>query len=168
MIKAILSIRDAIISWGIDVIFEVVVWVKKVCGGASAFPFGLDSLRTFPKGSLGHSVAAFLDAHHFTFIPNYETHDIRHVLYDYPMNLEGEVLMMAFQAGCKGGWKNVFVLIALTVSIPTMPERWTLLWRNYQRGASLKNIDIKPDFIALLPLPLHEARAQIGLEFAFF
>ncbi len=168
MIKTILSVRDAVISWGIDLIFDAVVWAKRVAGGESAFPFSLDGLRNFPQGSLGHSVAMFLDAHHFAFIPNYETHDIRHVLYDYPMTLEGEVQMMAFQAGCKDGWKNAFVWICLGVAVPTMPERWQLLWRNYQRGSRLKNIDMKPDFVALLGLPLHEARAQVGLEFTIF
>ncbi len=164
----LLTVRDALISWGIDLIFNAVVWWRQKRAGVSCFPFSLADLRGFPQGSLGCAAAEMLDKHGFTFIPNYETHDLRHILYDFPMNLQGEVRMMAFQAGCKNGWKNVFVWICLIVSVPTMPDRWREIRKSYRRGATLKSIDMEPNFLELLPLPLHEARARIGLEFTLF
>ncbi len=164
----LLTVRDALISWGIDLIFNAVVWWRTKRVGVSHFPFSLADLRAFPQGSLGRATAELLDSRGLVFIPNYETHDLRHILYDFPMNLEGEVRMMAFQAGCKAGWKNVFVWICLFVAVPTMPERWRKIRQSYQRGAALKSIDMKPNFLELLPLPLHEARARVGLEFTLF
>jgi hypothetical protein len=164
----LLKMRDAIISWGIDSIFDAIVAIRAYTNNTRSFPYSLAELRLFPKGSLGHCVTALLDSQGYEFIPNYETHDIRHVLYEYPMTLEGEVQMMAFQAGCKNGWKNLFVWIALSISLISMPDRWKSLFKHYKRGANLPNIEINPNFETLLALPLHEVRARIGLEFSLF
>lgn len=168
MLKTILTVRDTIVNWGVDLTFGIVSAIKKTTKGDAQFPFTLSDLHRFPSGSLGYQVAEALQRKGLGLIPHYETHDIRHILYDYPMTLEGEVQMMAFQAGCKNGWKNVFVWVCLVVSVPTMPDRWQMLLKSYRRGKRLKNIDMTPDFIALLHLPLYQARAEVGLGFTLF
>jgi ubiquinone biosynthesis protein Coq4 len=92
----------------------------------------LAELRAYPPGSLGHEVAAYLDARGLPFKVRYENHDAIHAILDYETNIRGEMELQAFM------WANdssspagrvLFVVGGLL-----LPEQWDAMRRAYRRG----------------------------------
>ncbi|WP_421752843.1 hypothetical protein [Croceimicrobium sp.] len=89
-------------------------------------------LRLMPDGSLGKEVAKCLDEHQLSLIPGYESHDLKHVLLNYPMSPEGEIRLQAFMIG--NGNLSLPSLAILLYGALLLPSSWFTFYQDYQKG----------------------------------
>jgi ubiquinone biosynthesis protein Coq4 len=119
------------------------------------FPYQLNELRVFPAGSLGAETARFLDARHFDFLPQYETHDVFHTLLGYGTSTIGELRLQAFMWGNHSSSLAGRVLFVLGLMLA--PELWLQLQKDIERGRrSIRVADL--DIPRLLIHPLENLR----------
>lgn len=91
------KLRTRIVSWAIR---DSIPLLNRVRRRGAHWP-SHDELRLFPKASLGHELAAFLDARGVSFLDRYEAHDALHVLLGYDTTLRGELELQAFMWGSR-------------------------------------------------------------------
>lgn len=89
-------------------------------------------LNKLQDGTLGKAVANCLKDHNIRLVPKYESHDLKHVLLDYKMTPEGEIRMQAFMLG--NGNATIPSLAILTFGAILLPDLWSVLYSDYQRG----------------------------------
>ena len=53
----------------------------------------------YADGTLGKDIANCLEKNNLRFVPNYESHDLKHVLLDFKMTPVDEIRMQAFMLG---------------------------------------------------------------------
>ena len=110
----------------------------------------LDELRSFPEGTLGREVAAYLDARDLPFKVRYENHDAIHAILDYETNIQGEMEVQAFlwaNRSSSPAGRILFVVGGLL-----LPEQWSAMRRAHRRGHDAGPIDEWR-----LPFRLHES-----------
>src|SRR4051812_24638605 len=90
-----LRLRKRIVAWMIN----KAVPRLNVFRHPKPWPYSLDELRTFPRGSLGLEMAYFLGSRGFGLLPKYETHDGVHTLLNYRTSTTGELQLQAFMWG---------------------------------------------------------------------
>ncbi|KGO79189.1 hypothetical protein Q762_14550 [Flavobacterium cauense R2A-7] len=98
----------------------------------------VEKLRELPKGTLGNDIAKILDENKVKLIPNYESHDLKHVLLNYGMNAEDEIRMQAFMLG-NGNYTFPCIAI-LTFGTILLPGMWSTFYKDYKRGKNAKPI----------------------------
>ncbi|GAA4357362.1 hypothetical protein GCM10023185_22010 [Hymenobacter saemangeumensis] len=91
----------------------------------------LSYLQSLPEGTLGRGVADCLQQHQLQLIPQYEDHDLKHVVLGYDMTPEDELKLKAFMLG-NGDW-SITCLGFLAFAVLT-PELWPELRRHFHRG----------------------------------
>src|SRR5262245_30023100 len=96
------------------------------------WPYSLDKMRQFPKGTLGFETAAFLDQRHFGLLPKYEIHDTIHTILNYNTTTMGELKLQAFMWGNKSS--SFAGRVLFLIGLLTLPELWTELRLDYERG----------------------------------
>ena len=98
----------------------------------------LNELRTYEAGTLGKEIANCLDHHHLNLVPNYESHDLKHVLLNYEMTAEGEIRLQAFMIG-NGNYSipsfAIFIFGALL-----LPDLWKTFYLDFKKGRQSKSI----------------------------
>ena len=130
------------------------------------FPYTHADLRELPLGSLGKTVADYMDERGYTLLRGYEQHDIKHVLFGYDMDAAGEVRLQAFRVGF--GQFGVPMLGTLLFGAVFLPDYWRLLWTDFKRGRRAKKYAKHLNYKHLIPLPLHIAQARMGAPVVFF
>jgi ubiquinone biosynthesis protein Coq4 len=119
----------------------------------------LEELRSYPEGSLGRKVAAYLDERGLPFKVRYENHDAIHCILDYETNIQGEMEVQAFlwanEASSPAG------RILFVVGGALMPEQWRAMRAAYNRGRTAT-----PIREATLPFRLHSALSEIRASLA--
>lgn len=119
----------------------------------------LGELRSYPRGTLGSEVAAYLDARGLPFKVRYENHDAIHCILDYETNIRGEMELQAFmwanRASSPAG-RVLFVVGGLL-----LPEQWRAMRDAFRRGLAARPIEE-----AKLPFRLREPVEGVrgGLE----
>ncbi len=99
----------------------------------------LAELRAYPSESLGHQVAAFLDARGLPFKVRYENHDAIHAILDYETNIQGEMEVQAFlwaNGSSSPAGRILFVLGGLV-----LPEQWSAMTKAFTRGKAARPIE---------------------------
>ena len=89
-------------------------------------------LRNLKNGTLGKEMANCLDNHNLTLVPQYESHDLKHVLLDYKMTAEDEIRMQAFMIG-NGNYSipsfTIFIFGAIL-----LPDLWQTFYSDFKKG----------------------------------
>lgn len=124
------------------------------------FSFSHESMRLMPLGSLGWTVARYLDNRGFELVQDYEIHDIKHILYGYEMTAEGEVRLQCFLFGT--GNYSIPVLGTMALGFLMMPDLWLHFAFDLLRGR-FSQCQADPDYDHILKLPLEEARTAAGI-----
>jgi ubiquinone biosynthesis protein Coq4 len=99
----------------------------------------LAELRTYPEGTLGRSVAVYLDARGLPFKVSYENHDAIHAILDYETNIRGEMEVQAFLWA--NGASSPAGRILFVVGGLLLPEQWQAMRQAYRRGLAARPID---------------------------
>ncbi len=114
----------------------------------------LEALREYPPGTLGRSVAGFLDARALPFKVRYENHDAIHAILDYETNIRGEMEVQAF-LWANGSSSNAGRVLFVVGGF-LLPEQWTAMRDAYTRGRRAAPIQE-----ARLPERLHEVFCEV-------
>lgn len=92
----------------------------------------VSELRKLDCGTLGKAIADCLDHHNLTLVPNYESHDLKHVLLDYKMTSEDEIRMQAFMLG--NGNYSIPCFAILIFGALLLPDLWLTFYKDFKRG----------------------------------
>jgi hypothetical protein len=92
----------------------------------------VSDLRKLEIGTLGKEIANCLDEHQLTLVPNYESHDLKHVLLDYEMTAEDEIRMQAFMIG--NGNYSIPSFAIFIFGFLLLPELWRTFLTDFKNG----------------------------------
>lgn len=107
-------------------------WFRKV-----QFPRSVKELLAFPEGSLARNMGERLLSKGLKPIKYFEMHDAKHLLWDYPMNDEGEIKLQYFQLGA--GIHGPGVLLSVVFGTLLYPERFMQCMQELRRGLLYPN-----------------------------
>lgn len=89
-------------------------------------------LACLPEGTLGHAISRCLTKHELALVPNFESHDLKHVLLGYDMTPEDEIRLQAYMIG-NGNYSLPSFLIFFFGAI-LLPELLPTFYKDYSRG----------------------------------
>lgn len=118
--------------------FNTSVWTIERFHNMKPYNEKVDALRKYPEGTLGRDIAKCLDDNKLRLVPNYESHDLKHVLLDYKMTPVDEIRMQAFMLGNGNYTFPCFAI--LTFGAILLPDEWSTLYEDYKRGRASKAI----------------------------
>ena len=118
--------------------FHFSVWLIKKVYNMSAYEEQLQALRKYPIRTLGYDIARCLDENKLGFVPNFESHDLKHVLLDFKMTPVDEIRMQAFMLG-NGNYSFPCFAIFIFGAI-LLPDEWTTFYQDFKRGQKSKPI----------------------------
>lgn len=95
-------------------------------------------LRQLPDGTLGKNYADFLDKNQFDELPYLESHDVYHVLLNYPPTLLGEAQLGFWLFG--NGKYSIEVVNTVLGGIFVLPDYWKNLYHHYRLGKQSRRI----------------------------
>lgn len=90
------------------------------------------TLRKLDKGTLGKEIADCLGNHKLTLVPNFESHDLKHVLLGYQMTAVDEIRMQAFMIG--NGNYTIPSFAILIFGAILLPDLWLTFYYDYKKG----------------------------------
>lgn len=99
----------------------------------------LQELENLSDETVGKAIANSLKEHGYALIPGFESHDMKHVLLDYPMTPLGEVRLQAFMIG--NGNRSLTSLAIFLFGFAFLPNAWEQYLHDFQCG--LEAVPIK-------------------------
>lgn len=93
-----------------------------------------EEINYLPKGTVGRDLVDFLQENNFKLIPNYESHDLKHLLLGYGMSTLEEIKMQAF---LWGNGNHSVLCIGFVISAIILPRKWGEIYNEYKRGKSV-------------------------------
>jgi len=127
------------------------------------FPYELNELRDFPRGTLGAETALFLDKRNMDFLPKYETHDLVHTLLGYDATTTGELRLQAFM--CGNGTASFAGRVLFLVGLIFIPKIWRNTGRDIARGKKAERI-FGDQLVSLLNQDIDDLRQMYNIESA--
>lgn len=124
------------------------------------FPYTQKELGMLPQGSLGKELFNFLESRNLHLLKDYESHDIKHVLFGYDSSEEGEAAMQFFFFG--NGFRSFPVLVTVIITLIIMPEHYSLFRKAYRRGRLTPHIG-HTNWFALLTLQTEDIKKQLQI-----
>jgi hypothetical protein len=101
-------------------------------------------LLEMPLGSLGHDVGKFLLEHDFNVMDKCESHDVFHVLLNYPTDVPNEIGMQYFLLG--NGRHSYYTWLTVIMGVAILPEHSFRFFKDLIRGnncPTIKNWDLR-------------------------
>ncbi|HRD56515.1 MAG TPA: hypothetical protein PK504_00635 [Ferruginibacter sp.] len=156
MYKIIIGTRSAILVW---LTHSLALPILKLIRKPEKFPFTLDTLQSFPQGSMGKELANFLNEKKIALLPYYARHDMKHILLQYDTTDEGEGCLQCFMLGNR---HLSFPVVATVVyCFVTMPEYWSKFRQAYSRGRTSQPIaDL--NWIGILQTPVKDLQQMLA------
>ena len=118
--------------------FHLSVWSIEQFHDIALYEQKARQLQELPEGTLGKDIGNCLEKNGLRLVPNYESHDLKHVLLDFRMTPVDEIRMQAFMLG-NGNYSipsfAIFVFGALF-----LPDLWTTFYRDFANGLNSKPI----------------------------
>jgi hypothetical protein len=96
-----------------------------------------NQLRIMELGTVGREVSEMLDKFGYELIPQFENHDLKHLLLGYQMTIEDEVRMQAFLVGNGNHSLPCYIFLSLGLF---MPEIWKDMMMEYKKGKDTKPV----------------------------
>lgn len=118
--------------------FHLSVWTIEQFHDISIYEQKARQLQELPNGTLGKDIANCLEKNNLRLVPNYESHDLKHVLLDFKMTPVDEIRMQAFMLGngnCSIPSFAIFIFGALL-----LPDLWATFYKDYKNGQNSKPI----------------------------
>jgi ubiquinone biosynthesis protein Coq4 len=150
-----LQLRKRLVAWMI----HKAVPALNIFRYPQTWPYTLEQMRTFPKGTLGMEMASFLDVRGFGLLDKYEIHDAVHTILSYKTTTAGELKLQAFMWGNKSSSYagRVLFLIGLLM----LPELWPELKMDYERGKKAAERIEEWDLATLVHKDINLLRLQL-------
>ncbi|QTV05078.1 hypothetical protein [Faecalibacter bovis] len=118
--------------------FNLSVWTIEQFHDVDVYEQKIKDMKQLPNGTLGKDIANCLEEHKLRLVPNYESHDLKHVLLDFKMTPVDEIRMQAFMIG-NGNYSipsfAIFIFGALL-----LPDLWKKFYKDYINGKNSKPI----------------------------
>ena len=118
--------------------FHLSVWTIEQFHDIALYEQKTKELKTLPEGTLGKDIADCLEKNGLRLVPNYESHDLKHVLLDFKMTPVDEIRLQAFMLG-NGNYSiasfAIFIFGALF-----LPDLWKTFYRDFINGRNSKPI----------------------------
>lgn len=121
--------RDQLITFNVH---RLALPVVKKFVQPELIPMTMEELEQLPEGSLGNDLFHFLTFNHFTFLPHFETHDVKHVLLGYNASGKEEACMQYFYIGNRH-YSSASIVSAIA-SFILMPEHIFSFIKAFKRG----------------------------------
>ena len=116
-----------------------------------------EQLLTYPQGSLGLSLGEFLEKHHIEIAPQFENHDVMHVLTNMGILFVEEIALKCYLLG--NGRHNIFHFLSTAGGVLAYLEKYQYFKYHYLLGKKalpFHNID----FLESLKHPIEEIRKK--------
>jgi len=127
----------------------------------SKWTISMTQLSKYPVGSLGRHWYQFYKKNNFSIYPNYEEHDIAHVLLGFKTTTIEEARMIYFMFGA--GKHSYPTLVTMLFGFVIFPEFISTFYQDYKQGTQVVNFT-KWDFRHLLKEPIQTLRGMIMKE----
>lgn len=118
--------------------FNLSVWTIEQFHDIAVYEQKTRELKKLPDGTLGKDIANCLEEYKLRLVPNYESHDLKHVLLGFKMTPVDEIRMQAFMIG-NGNYSipsfAIFIFGALL-----LPDLWVKFYKDYTNGKKSKPI----------------------------
>jgi len=118
--------------------FHLSVWTIEQFHDIAIYEQKARQLKELPNGTLGKDIANCLEKNNLRLVPNFESHDLKHVLLNFKMTPVDEIRMQAFMLG-NGNYSipsfAIFIFGALL-----LPDLWTTFYKDYKNGLNSKPI----------------------------
>lgn len=113
--------------WTIEQFYDIAVYENKA-----------RKLQSLPDGTLGRDIADCLKKNGLRLVPNYESHDLKHVLLNFKMTPVDEIRMQAFMIG-NGNYSVPSFFIFLFGAL-FLPDLWLTFYKDFVNGKKAKPI----------------------------
>ena len=113
--------------WTIEQFYDIAIYEQKA-----------KQLNELPDGTLGKDIADCLRKNNLRLVPNYESHDLKHVLLNFKMTPVDEIRMQAFMLG-NGNYSIPSIAIFIFGAL-FLPDLWTIFYKDYKNGRNAKPI----------------------------
>lgn len=118
--------------------FHTAVWTIEQFHDLAPYEQKSRELQAMPDGTVGHDIGNCLRENGLRLVPNYESHDLKHVLLDYRMTPVDEIRLQAFMLG-NGNYSlpsfAIFIFGALL-----LPDLWATFYQDFIKGRNAKPI----------------------------
>ncbi|MFT6246408.1 MAG: hypothetical protein ACJA0U_003233 [Salibacteraceae bacterium] len=91
----------------------------------------LNELRSLPLSSIGNDIAKMLDERNLSLIPNFENHDLKHLILGYGMTSQDEIRMQAYLIG--NGNSSIYSMLFFSSGL-LFPSEWKEYREDYRKG----------------------------------
>ncbi|MCU0439005.1 MAG: ubiquinone biosynthesis protein COQ4 [Raineya sp.] len=112
--------------------FQLSVWIIEQFHNITLCEQKVKKLQELPEGTLGKDIANCLEKHNLRLVPNYESHDLKHVLLGFNMTPVDEIRMQAFMLGNRNYSIPSFAIFIFGALL--LPELWTIFYKDYKNG----------------------------------
>ena len=118
--------------------FHLSVWTIEQFHDIALYEQKARQLQSLPEGTLGKDIAKCLEKNGLRLVPNYESHDLKHVLLDFKMTPVDEIRMQAFMLG--NGNYSIPSFAIFIFGVLLLPDLWSRFYRDFINGKRSKPI----------------------------
>ena len=118
--------------------FHLSVWTIEQFNDIAIYEQKTRELKELPNGTLGKDIANCLERNNLKLVPNFESHDLKHVLLDFKMTPVDEIRMQAFMLGNNNYSVPSFAIFIFGALL--LPDFWTTFYKDFQNGRNAKPI----------------------------
>jgi hypothetical protein len=118
--------------------FHLSVWTIEQFHDIALYEQKARQLQELPDGTLGRDIANCLEKNGLRLVPNYESHDLKHVLLDFKMTPVDEIRMQAFMLG--NGNYSIASLAIFVFGALFLPDLWKTFYKDFVNGRNSKPI----------------------------
>lgn len=118
--------------------FHLSVWtIGKFCD-IEVYEAKARELQELPAGSLGKAIGDCLEQHRLRMVPNFESHDLKHVLLNFKMILLDEIRLQAFMLGNGNYSPASFAIFIFGATL--LPSCWRIFQQDFRNGRSARPV----------------------------
>lgn len=118
--------------------FHLSVWTIEQFHDIALYEEKTRRLQELPDGTLGKDIANCLKRNGLRLVPNFESHDMKHVLLQFKMTPVDEIRLQAFMLGNGNYSLPSFAIFLFGVLL--LPDQWTRFYRDFINGKNAKPI----------------------------
>lgn len=125
--RAIISRSFHLSVWTIEQFYDIALYENKA-----------RELQALPEGTLGKDIGNCLEKNGLRLVPNYESHDLKHVLLDFKMTPVDEIRLQAFMLGNGNYTLPSFAIFIFGTLL--LPDLWATFYKDFINGRNAKPI----------------------------